>query len=153
MYMDAQTYLPGDVLVKLDRASMGVSLEARAPLLERQVVEFAWRLPLPLRVTGRQGKWLLRRVLGRYVPSNLVRRPKQGFAIPIDSWLRGPLRDWAESLLDERRLRQEGFLDPGPIRRRWSEHQAGKANWHFSLWGILMFQAWQTALAGWKGRA
>ena len=142
MAMDAKTYMADDILVKVDRAAMANSLETRTPMLDHRLVELAWRMPLKYKIHNGQGKWLLRQVLYKYVPKELIERPKAGFAIPLDSWLRGPLRDWAESLLDEKRLIKEGYFHPRPIREMWQEHLMGKNNWHYHLWNILMFQAW-----------
>jgi len=142
MYFDLITYLPDDILVKVDRASMGVSLEARVPLLDHRVIEFAASLPIHMKTRDGQGKWLLRRLLDRYVPRELVERPKQGFSVPIHAWLRGPLRAWVEELLDEGRLKREGYLKAGPIREIWKEHLAGRVNCEYRLWAVLMFQSW-----------
>lgn len=142
MAMDAQTYMADDILVKTDRASMACSLETRTPMLDHRVVELAWQMPLNLKLHQGQGKWLLRQMLYRHVPKELIERPKQGFGIPLDSWLRGPLRDWADELLDEARLHREGYFHPSPIVRMWAEHCCGRRNWQYHLWTILMFQAW-----------
>ena len=142
-FRDTLHYLPGDILTKVDRASMAVGLEARAPLLDHRVVEFSWTLPASMKLHDGQGKRILRELAWRYVPRQMLERPKTGFAIPLGDWLRGPLRDWAEDLLDEKTLRQGGLFDPAPIRRRWLEHCNGTRNWQYSLWHILMFEAWR----------
>jgi asparagine synthase (glutamine-hydrolysing) len=142
MFIDTVTYLPDDILVKVDRASMAVSLETRVPFLDYRVLEFAWRLPMSTKIRDGIGKHILREVLYRHVPRALVERPKMGFAIPMEQWLAGPLRPWAEDLLDEERLRREGFFDADRVRALWLDHISGRQRLHNQLWSILMFQAW-----------
>lgn len=142
MLLDQISYLPDDILVKVDRAGMAVSLEGRVPFLDHRVVEFAWQLPLEYKLREGQTKWCLRQVLYKHVPKSLIERPKMGFGVPIDSWLRGPLREWASDLLDPATLKQQGFFDEVAVQQMWLEHLSGRLNWQYHLWDILMFQAW-----------
>ncbi len=142
-YIDILTYLPEYILTKVDRASMRANLETRMPFLDHRIIEFSWKLPLTMKYREGQGKWLLRQVLYRHIPKNLIDRPKMGFDLPLDQWLREPLREWAESLLNKDRLKSDGILNPTPILEKWKNHLSGKKNYQYSLWGILMFQAWK----------
>lgn len=142
MYLDSMTYLPDDILAKVDRAAMSASLETRVPFLDHRVVELAWRIPVGMKISAGQGKQVLRKILYQYVPRHLIERPKQGFGVPIGSWLRGPLSAWAERLMDRDRLQQEGYLNAELVWSRWQEHRSGRRNWEHALWSVLMFQAW-----------
>lgn len=155
MALDMLGFLPDDVLVKVDRAALGVSLETRLPFLDHRVVEFAWRLPMSVKLRHGQQKWVLRQVLSQYLPKPLFERPKTGFLPPLTSWLLGPLRDWAEALLDESRLQAEGFFDPQLVRREWKMILETGGTWSARIWIILMFQAWfdNSRQAGWTAPA
>lgn len=142
MYRDSMTYLPDDILCKVDRAAMAASLETRVPFLDHRVAELAWQMPIGMKIRGGQGKWALRQVLYKHVPRELIDRPKAGFGIPVGQWLCGPLRPWAEGLLDKKRLQQEGYFYPAPIRQKWAEHLSGQRDHTASLWAVLMFQSW-----------
>jgi asparagine synthase (glutamine-hydrolysing) len=142
MFLDTITYLPDDILVKVDRAAMAVSLETRVPLLDHRVIEFAWSIPQQFKSGEGRSKRILRDVLHQYVPSQLIDRPKMGFGIPLGDWLRGPLRPWVESLLSEDRIRRDNLLNATVIQNKWKEHLSGKRNWAYHIWDVVMFQSW-----------
>jgi asparagine synthase (glutamine-hydrolysing) len=142
MLWDSLTYLPDDILTKVDRAAMGVGLETRIPFLDHRVAELAWRLPLEMKIKNGEGKWPVRQVLYKYVPRELIERPKAGFAVPVGQWIRGPLREWASDLLDEKRIQREGYFNPELVKELWEQHLSGSYDWTSRLWAILMFQAW-----------
>lgn len=142
MAIDSVTYLPNDILTKVDRAAMSLSLETRSPFLDHKLIEYVWKIPHSLKFKDGNGKWILKEILNKYVPKNLSERPKMGFGVPIDVWLRGPLREWAENLISENKLKQEGYFNHNLIRQKWIEHLSGKRNWQSDLWDVLMFQAW-----------
>ena len=142
MLLDSMTYLPDDILVKTDRAAMATSLETRAPFLNHKLLEYVWKIPQPLKLKKTQSKWILRQILYKYIPKKLVERPKVGFGVPIDSWLRGPLKDWAQALLDKTKLKNQGFFNSDLVNIKWTEHLSGKKNWQHEIWSILMFQEW-----------
>jgi asparagine synthase (glutamine-hydrolysing) len=148
MALDLLTYMPDDILAKVDRAAMGVSLETRVPFLDPRVIDFAWRLPMEYKLREGQSKWPLRQILYRHVPRELIERPKHGFGVPIGAWLRGPLREWAEDLLDEAALKDQGFFRPEPVRAMWADHLSGGVNREHHLWDVLMFQSWLGAQDG-----
>ncbi len=142
MYSDTRSYLPDDILVKVDRAAMSVSLETRVPFLDPEVAAAAWQIDAATHRADGEGKWVLRNILSRYVPRELFDRPKKGFAMPVGRWLRGELRDWAGDLLNGARLREQGYLDAALVNRRWQQHQSAKTDWSHQLWSVLMFQSW-----------
>ena len=142
MAVDSVTYLPDDILTKIDRAAMAVSLETRVPFLNKEVIAFAWKLPLKYKFRDGKGKWVLREILNKYVPKKLVERPKMGFDMPIDSWLRGPLREWAEDLINEKKIEGRKHIKPVLVRKKWKEHLDGTNNWQDHLWNVLIFQQW-----------
>ena len=142
MAVDSVTYLPDDILTKIDRAAMSVSLETRVPFLNKEVIALAWKLPLKYKLRDGKGKWILRKILNKYVPRKLVERPKMGFDMPIDSWLKGPLREWVEDLINEKKLKEENLLNPVLVRKKWKEHLDGTSNWQDHLWNVLIFQQW-----------
>ena len=146
MYIDAMGYLPDDILAKVDRAAMDVSLETRVPFLDHKVVEFVWSLPTHMKNREGEGKWILKQVLHKYIPDNMLKRPKMGFGVPVGQWIRGPLQDWAENLLSGARLQKEGFLNPRMVRQEWSRHLKGDSMGGDRIWQILMFQAWLSNL-------
>ena len=142
MAWDSLSYLPDDILVKVDRAAMAASLETRAPFLDHRVAALAWRLPMSMKIRAGQGKWALRQILYKHVPRELIERPKAGFAIPIGQWLRGPLRYWAEALLESEQMQRQGYLRPEPIQTLWRQHLSGRYDHTTMLWAVLMWQAW-----------
>ena len=145
MYKDTLNYLTDDILCKVDRAAMSVSLETRVPFLDHKIVELAWRMPLEMKINDSEGKSILRNILYQHVPKELIERPKAGFSIPLGDWLKGPLKDWADPLLNKERLKKEGYLNPDYVHNLWNEHLSGKRSWTFRLWSILMFQSWLEA--------
>jgi len=145
MAQDMRTYLPDDILCKVDRAAMAVGLETRVPFLDPDVLAASARLPSKMKIRDGQGKWALRQILYRHVPRELIERPKTGFGIPVGDWLRGPLRGWVEDLLSEENLRRDGLIDPAPVRQAWAEHLSGRRDWTHRLWIILMLMAWRTS--------
>jgi asparagine synthase (glutamine-hydrolysing) len=147
MYWDVISYMTDDILCKVDRAAMGTSLETRVPFLDHRVAEIAWQIPTNMKIKNGQGKWPLREILYKRVPQELIERPKAGFGIPLDDWLRGPMKTWAEKLIDIDRLSNEGFLNPEIVHEIWNQHIEGKRNWSFRLWSILMFQSWLEQLS------
>ena len=142
MLPDMKTYLPDNILTKVDRASMAIGLETRSPFLDHRVIEYALRIPLELKIHHGLGKQPLRNILDKYVPRDLIERPKMGFSLPVNQWLKGPLRDWAESLLDYNRLQDEGFFIPDQVRNKWNNYLSGRESSHYEIWTLLMFQGW-----------